>query len=288
MATVADNLQTIIDIKGDIKNAIEAKGVLVGDASFGSYANKIGEISGGTATILPDGIKFKDSTCTSFPELQFDNLTSCYEMFYMCSNLTTVPLFDTSKVTNMEGMFSNCDNLTHVPLFNTSNVTNMDDMLHSCVLLTELPQFDTSNVTSMRYFCQNCYALESFPEINTSKVTNMNYMCAYCYALTTVPALNASKVSTLNNVFYYCSSLTDFGGFINLGQGFSGATTSFSLAHSNLLTHNSCMNIINNLYDMNLKFSVPANKVTFHPDVYALLSADDIAIATEKGWTIAS
>lgn len=288
MATVADNLQTIIDIKGDIKNAIEAKGVLVGDASFGSYANKIGEISSGTATILPDGIKFKDSTCTSFPELQFDNLTSCYEMFSGCRNITTIPSIVTTNVSNTSYMFADCEKLTHVPLFSTTNVSNMDDMFYNCSSLTSFPNFDTSNVKTLRYFCTNCYKLSTFPEIDTSNVTNLNYLCAYCYELTTVPALNASKLLASNNVFYYCSALTDFGGFINLGQSFSGVTTSLSLAHSNLLTHNSCMNIINNLYDMNLKFSVPANTVTFHPDVYALLSADDIAIATEKGWTIAS
>jgi hypothetical protein len=47
MATVAENLQTIIDSKAAIKAAIEAKGVAVGDAPLTQYASKIGEIEQG-------------------------------------------------------------------------------------------------------------------------------------------------------------------------------------------------------------------------------------------------
>lgn len=47
MATVAENLQTIIDSKAAIKDAIEAKGIAVGDAPLTQYASKIGEIQQG-------------------------------------------------------------------------------------------------------------------------------------------------------------------------------------------------------------------------------------------------
>lgn len=47
MATIAENLQTIIDSKAAIKAAIEAKGVAVGDAPLAQYASKIGEIQTG-------------------------------------------------------------------------------------------------------------------------------------------------------------------------------------------------------------------------------------------------
>ena len=59
MATIAENLQTIIDIKTDIKTAIENKGVTVGDASFSEYAGKIDNIEGGNAAwALPNGTRF--------------------------------------------------------------------------------------------------------------------------------------------------------------------------------------------------------------------------------------
>ena len=46
MATIAENLQTLKDIKDDIKDAIIEKGVSVADSdSFSTYAGKIGEIN---------------------------------------------------------------------------------------------------------------------------------------------------------------------------------------------------------------------------------------------------
>lgn len=47
MATIAENLQTIIDSKAAIKAAIEAKGVAVGDATLTQYASKIEAIEQG-------------------------------------------------------------------------------------------------------------------------------------------------------------------------------------------------------------------------------------------------
>lgn len=48
MATVAENLQTIIEIKDNIRTAISNKGVEIADNTpFTLYPEKINEISGG-------------------------------------------------------------------------------------------------------------------------------------------------------------------------------------------------------------------------------------------------
>lgn len=64
MATIAENLQTIIDSKAAIKDAIEAKGVAVGDAPLTQYASKIEEIESGGATeeALENDVNFYDYT----------------------------------------------------------------------------------------------------------------------------------------------------------------------------------------------------------------------------------
>ena len=54
MSQLIDNLNTIESIKTDIKSAIENKGVDMTGVSFGSYADKIGEISGGGG-VKPSG-----------------------------------------------------------------------------------------------------------------------------------------------------------------------------------------------------------------------------------------
>ena len=54
MSQLIDNLNLIVSIKSDIKSAIENKGVDMTGVSFGSYADKIGEISGGGG-VTPSG-----------------------------------------------------------------------------------------------------------------------------------------------------------------------------------------------------------------------------------------
>lgn len=54
MATIAENLQTIIDSKAAIKDAIEAKGVAVGDAPLTQYASKIEAIEQGGEVVEED------------------------------------------------------------------------------------------------------------------------------------------------------------------------------------------------------------------------------------------
>lgn len=61
MGTTADKLQGILDSKADIKDAIEAKGVTVGDAKLSEYAGKIAEISGGgQEEALENDVNFYD------------------------------------------------------------------------------------------------------------------------------------------------------------------------------------------------------------------------------------
>ena len=56
MSQLIDNLNTIESIKTDIKSAIENKGVDMTGVSFGSYADKIGEISGGGGSAVIEGL----------------------------------------------------------------------------------------------------------------------------------------------------------------------------------------------------------------------------------------
>lgn len=62
MGTTADKLQAIIDSKAAIKDAIEAKGVAVGDAPLTQYASKIGDISGGQEEAPENDVNFYDYT----------------------------------------------------------------------------------------------------------------------------------------------------------------------------------------------------------------------------------
>jgi surface protein len=110
-------------------------------------------------------------------KLNTSNITSMYNMFYNCSNLTTLDLsnFDTSNVTSMADMFYFCESLITLDLsnFDTSKVTNMANIFSNCTSLTSLnlSNWDTSNVTTMGYMFSNCTSLHTLRLDNCSNTT---------------------------------------------------------------------------------------------------------------------
>lgn len=253
MATIAENLQTIIDIKADIKTAIENKGVTVGDAGFGEYAGKIDSISQGVSSwALPDGTKFTDGP-TEYPALFFEHLTTCENMFSNCTSLITVPLFDTENVINMNRMFYNCESLKNFPQFNTENVQMMASMVEGCISLTDMPLL-------------NCASVREFG-----------------------PALsNARNIKTIAGFKDIGASF----GLYYEGTQYTGALA-LQFGDLSVLTYDSAVNIINYAYDLNNNTNLNDSELSwcviyFNNNVYNQLSTEDIAIATSKGWSVIS
>ena len=273
-----------------------------------------------------DGMFISCSKLTTIPQFNTSNVTDMEGMFSGCSNLTSVPLFDTSNVTDMYGMFQNCSSLTTIPQFNTSNVTDMRNMFNQCLNLTLVPLFDTSKVTNMsnmflgcsnltsvptlntsncQYFgsmFQHCQNLTSAPLLDTSKATNINSMFSFCISLTSVPEYNASSITSDSRYgaclfgtlsYQNINSITEFGGLLDLGKSYGSSPYNeykdLLLHICPNLTYESCMNVINKVYDLNLNTEntiVP--NIKFSATSYSLLSDDDIAIATAKGWSVIS
>ena len=230
-----------------------------------------------------------DTKLVYAPFIDTKNVTDMYHMFSYCPHLTTVPLLDTHNVTDMNYMFYYCSNLTTVPQLDTSSVTNMGSMLYNCSKLTTIPLLDTSNVTDMHSMFYNCSSLTTIPLLDTSNVTNVSSMFSGCSKLTTIPLLDTSSVTNVSSMFGYCSSLTDLGGLKDIGKAFTGSSSSshnFSLSNSSKLTHDALMNVINNLYDMTTT-TVTDAKLTLSSTPKGLLTDDEKAIVTTKGWTLA-
>lgn len=262
----AELLQQMIDIKRDMRMAIGNKGVTVvsGMESYPSAIESIQqEISGGVK--LPDGTKFYNSTFTSVPFFDTSAMTDMSSMFYNCSNLTSVPLFDTSNVTTMKGMFYSCDNLTSAPQFDTSKVTIMQEMFFGCSNLTSIPQF------------------------NTSKVTSMSEMFRYCDSLNSVPTLNCGSSKSCSYMFASCPNLENIGGLIDYGKSVYSANhmDSQMFYDCHKLTRQSCINIFNTIYDRGAN-GMDVLTLYFETEVFRELLPEDIAIATNKGWSVAS
>ena len=234
-------------------------------------------------------MKYMFSNCpklTSIPLLNTQNVTNMATMFGYCSSLTTIPLLDTSNVTIMSSMFSNCPKLTSIPLLDTQNVTDMATMFSNCSSLTTISLLNTQNVTNMSYMFYDCTSLTTIPQLNTSNVTNMNGIFYQCTSLQSLPLLNCANVTIINDFFGYStiSTLTELGGFKDLKINWSDNN---GLAKLPSLTYQSIMNVLNNLYDFRANGDMSTTKtIKLNSNSYNLLSAEDIAMANNKGWNI--
>lgn len=197
---------------------------------------------------------------------EFQPLTSTSDFsLHNCANLHTVIFdIDTHFLKTCENMFNGCTSLMNIPYFNTSNVTSMYGMFQSCVA-PSIPQYDTTNVTTF------------YNMFRYSKIV-------------TVPLLEAGNVTNVGNMFGSVNTVKNLGGFKDLGKSFtgsSGTNHNINISEANVpLTRESCLNLFNSVYNMNLT-SVTDAKITLSSTTKALLSAEDIAIATNKGWIIA-
>jgi surface protein len=129
----------------------------------------------------------------------------------------------------------------------------MNNMFRACYSLISIPQIDTSSVTNMNNMFYACYSLISIPQIDTSSVTNMSQMFNSCASLVYVYLKNIKKDCTINN--------------------------------STILSKESLLYIINNLYDLTAN-GLSGQTLNIGSTNIAKLTEDEIAIATNKGWTI--
>lgn len=211
--------------------------------------------------IVKEGIKFGYSTIAEIPQwANLDGITDMSNMFYYCSGLKTLRYFDTSRVTTMSNMFYYCGNLETIPLLNTSNVTDMGSMFYGCSKLKTIPQIDTS------------------------KVTNTTYMFYSCGSLESIPPLNAQNITT-SQMFGYSemTKLTDFGGLIGLKNNFNG---NYAFNKCPNLTYQSCINILNGLYDFRGNGDATTTKTLKVHKNFLTTVGDEISIGTDKGWII--
>ena len=236
------------------------------------------------------GINFALSTFTEVPEwADFSNITDMDDMFKECINLQTIPQIDTSNVTAMSNMFYDCHNLQTIALLNTSNAAYMNGMFGFCINLQTIPSIDTSNVTNMNYMFEYCSNLQTIPQLNTSNVTGMISMFDGCLSLTSIPALNAQSLnmSQYSGIFGNedIPNLTDFGGFLNLK---CSLINDGNLKRLPNLTYQSCINVLNGLYDFVAAGETPNNnqgQLKVHQNFLDKVG-NEISIGTNKGWTI--
>ena len=162
-------------------------------------------------------------------------------------------------------------------------------MFYGCELLTTIPQLVTSNATNMSYMFYGCKLLTTIPQLDTGKVMDMSNMFYSCKLLESLPLLNCQSVTSMSNFFGYSDildKLVDLGGFKDLGKPSSvNGTNSRFLDNAPNLTHESLMNVINNLYDRKSN-GLSNMSIKFGTTNLNKLSDEEKAIAINKGWNL--
>ena len=144
----------------------------------------------------------------------------------------------------------------------------------------------------------NVKSLKNVKFKNTEQITSFMNAFYGCSKLTAIPEIDFSSCENVYNMLYGVqANLVELGGFKNLGKGYTvqkekNTSYSLDLSQNSNLTHESLMNVINGLYDLNLTYNVANGGTLYRQQVYlrsdnlSKLTEDEIAIATNKGWIL--
>ena len=246
------------------------------------------------------------------------------QFFNGCSNLESATNIDASASTDhsFNNMFSDCQKLKEVSFTSTSNITNFGSMFDNCRALTSVPQLDTSSNTNFGSMFSSCTSLTTIPQLDTSKGTNFSYMFSNCSSLTTVPQLDTSKGTDLSSMFLNSRNLKRIEGisFKSLNKtvnnsyltgagyrehlryvlikdiGTCTGMTSINFTNWNVWGENdeTTTDARQSLVDSLLTYSFDRATagystctISLYGSTKALLTADEIAQITAKGYTIA-
>lgn len=308
---IADKLNELIQERDNLANNLNTMGVSAStEEKLSTLIPKVLDIQTGGGSEMDDYFKTSGFTTIAnnntiygqavkkLPDLNLTLLTTLAYAFYNFKGDTIPNIKTRDDVTNFSSMFYGCSNITTVPRLNTSKGTSFSSMFYGCGNITEIPDMDTSSATNFQSMFSNCYNLKSIPNLNTSNVKNISYMFNECMKLNNLPLLDFGSVNTASNAFTTNTALTNVAGFKDLGKGYTRKSSNYSDYTFAIggawpkITHDSLMNVINNLYDLNLTYDV-ANGGTLYTQKLKLgeknlakLTAEEIAIATAKGWTV--
>lgn len=270
-----DGVITIAEVTGDvviIASAVEV--ITFEDAAVKAICvekwggNVIeGEITPAEAAVVTtlDSAFYNNTTIVKFNEFRyFTGITSLYRsqssgdvgQFYHCDNLEEITI-PAANITSFAGAFRRA--------FSTAAKAVTVD-------LTPI----TSSVVSFPGIFREAYKVEKVIIPGVKSSSSWQYAFRFCNSLVEIEirgTLDLSSVTTFSNAFYQTSKLSTITGVI------SGISANIDLSACPL-TRDSALVILNGLA------TVSGKTLKFKASTTALLSAEDIAIGTAKGWTV--
>ena len=225
MSQLIDNLNLIVSIKSDIKSAIENKGVDMTGVSFGGYADKIGEISGGggvdpsgTLEISENGVYdvySYASASVNIPQsvtgytqkeitegVQIVNLSNSASyvhpfVFEKNNYLQTVNLPNCTSVG--ENAFAYCSNLKTVSLPECKTIETR--VFYYCTSLSNISLPNVKSIGESAFI--NCTSLSNISLPNVEHIDSAAF--TDCKSLSNISLPNVKSIGS--RVFQYCRNI---------------------------------------------------------------------------------
>lgn len=226
-------------------------------------------------------------TSVTFPNGALTNIKSLSSSFYSCFNLRslTFPEGSLTQVSYLMSAFRGCSLLSSIYFPNgaLTQVNLLNNTFSSCSSLTSVtfPEGSLTLVTGMGSTFQRCRSLSfiSFPEGSLREVKSMGSTFSGCTSLLSIyfPEGALTQATQIIFAFSGCTSLKDLT-IYNL-PNINLTNTGFTYCTS--LTLQSLQNILNAL-----PVTTSSYKCTLGTTNLSKLSEEQIAIATNKGWTL--
>lgn len=191
--------------------------------------------------------------------IKFNNSTliACDRTFANNKSLVNI---DLSHITIKGGAttFTNCYNITKMNIISMekNERVSMNSMFLSAYNLEAVRGLNTSNVTSFRDCFRGCGKLYYIDNLDFSNATDINFIFADCINLRVIEIVSNIKISGI------------------------------SLSPCAKLNHDTLLRFLNALHDYSDDTSGTVHTITFGATNLAKLTAEEIAVGTNKGWTI--
>lgn len=222
---------------------------------------------------------------TSFTMPSAPALKEADAMFYYCDQLPSISFPEGIVLLKARSMFSECRILPSITVPDLSQVEDLSNLFYDCFALTTITGLKTDSATSLSQMFSNCQSLTEIPSMNTAHVESWNNTFSACFVLKTIPRLDMGACTSADSIMRSTYGIVNLGGFDNLKL----SITSNFLNNQSGLTKQSLLNVIDGLWDFTnnpLEGYGDTHQVAFGATNIAKLTADEIALATAKGWEL--
>lgn len=234
-----------------------------------------------------------------------NNLTSLDYLFAGCNSLSTlgdISNWNVSGVTDFDDIFENCQQLTTIDISNwdMSNATRLYSTFSGCVNLTELKIPYNIGAPAMGNTFKNCSSLTVISPINTENVTYFASPFDGCTKLVRIEGISVKSYGNISKSSLFAYNNQSYTRYM-LMKDMGTNVNQTSVALSNILnwgiedetiplSQGARQSLIDSLITYSFdraSAGYSVSTITLSTNTKALLTEDEIAQITAKGYTIA-